>query len=326
MRLKGRGALIDYLLGVGGLIGLAGGAGVLLRGAVGIARRFDVSPFLIGLTVVAVATSLPELLVCIAAAWRGAPEIILGNIVGSNIANTLLILGAAAAIAPFAIDRRAIGPDALVMLGVSVLLTALVLVGVVDWRAGAAMLALYGGYLFWTYRRKVADPAAVEEQAADVEEMAGVPRSTWLAVGAIVVGLALLLAGAQGLIDGAVAIARGFGVSDAVIGLTLVALGTSLPELAAAIVAARRGHSGLALGNVIGSNIMNVLAIAGVSAVTVAVPVPGEIAGFDIWAMLASAILPFLLVVAGMRIAGRGVGFGFLLVYLAYIGARFGGA
>lgn len=318
--------MIDYLLVVGGLIGLAGGAEVLLRGAVGAARRFDVSPFMIGLTVVAVATSLPELLVCIAAAWRGAPEIILGNIVGSNIANVLLILGTAAAIAPFAIDRRAIGPDALVMLGVSLLLTALVLFDVVDWPAGAAMLALYFGYLVWTYRRKVADPSAVEEQAADVEEMSGVPSSAWAAGGAILLGLVLLLAGAQGLIDGAVSIARSFGVSDAVIGLTLVAIGTSLPELAAAIVAASRGHSGLALGNVIGSNIMNVLAIAGVSAVTVAVPTPGEIVRFDIWAMLAAALLPFLLVAFGMRVAGRGVGAGFLVVYLVYIGVRFGGA
>lgn len=318
--------MIDTLLVVGGLIGLAGGAEVLLRGAVGVARRFDVSPFMIGLTVVAVATSLPELLVCIAAAWRGAPEIILGNIVGSNIANLLLILGAAAAIAPFAIDRRAIGPDALVMLAVSLLLTALVLFDVVDWPAGAAMLALYFGYLLWTYRRKVADPSAVEEQAADVEEMSGVPSSGWAAAGAIVIGLVLLLAGAQGLIDGAVSIARSFGVSDAVIGLTLVAVGTSLPELAAAVVAASRGHSGLALGNVIGSNIMNVLAIAGVSAVTVAVPAPGEIVRFDIWAMVAAAILPFLLVAFGMRVAGRGVGVAFLVVYVAYIGARFGGA
>jgi len=238
----------------------------------------------------------------------------------------LLVGGWAAASAPLAVAGGAFGPDGWVMLVVSVLLIALVLLDIGFGWAGAAMLALYFGYLIWTYRRKMADPSAVEEQAADVEEMSGVPSSVWMAAGAIVIGLVLLLAGAQGLIDGAVSIARDFGVSDAVIGLTLVAIGTSLPELAAAIVAASRGHSGLALGNVIGSNIMNVLAIAGVSAVTVAVPAPGEIVRFDIWAMLAAAVLPFLLVAFGMRVARRGVGVGFLVVYLAYIGARFGGA
>lgn len=314
---------MEWLLIIGGLVGLAGGAEVLLRGAVGVAKRFGVSPFMIGLTVVALATSLPELLVSFSAAWNGAPDIILGNIVGSNIANMLLIIGTAALLAPFALNRKALGPDMLVMLGVSVLLAGVSFLGVIDWPVGIGMLALYAGYLAWTYRRKLADPQAVEDQAADVDDHAGDPPATWVAVVLIIAGLLVLLAGAQALIDGAVTVARAFGVSEAAIGLTLVALGTSLPELAACIVSALRGHPGLALGNAIGSNIMNVLAIIGVSALPIAIPAAPEILRFDIWVMLAAAVLPAALIFAKVKTAGRLIGIAFIALYIGYIAARF---
>ena len=314
---------MDILLIVGGLLGLAGGAEVLLRGAVGLAKRFGVSAFMIGLTVVAVATSLPELLVSFSAAWNGAPDIILGNIVGSNIANMLLILGVAALIAPFALDRKAVGPDFIVMLGVSVLLAGASFLGVIEWPVGVGMLTLYFGYLFWTYRRRLADPAGVEEQAGDVDELAGPAPSTLAAIAMLAGGLVVLLLGANWLIDGAINVARDFGVSEAAIGLTLVAIGTSLPELAACIVSAMRGHAGLALGNAIGSNIMNVLAIIGVSSLPIAIPAAPEILRFDIWAMLAAAILPAAYVMLGVKTATRVAGVTLLALYVGYLGVRF---
>lgn len=307
---------LTILMVSGGLLLLLGGGEVLLRGAVGFAQRLGLSQLLVGLTVVSAATSMPELLVAVASALEGAPDIGVGNVVGSNIANILLILGVAALICPMDSHHGQVTRDGIAMCGATVLFIVLAFIGPIGRISGAALLATLVFYIAYCYqnerrrrnRRKDHDDDPVPQVCISI------PMATLL----IAVGIALLVAGSKLLVDGAVDLARTAGVSEAVIGLTLIAVGTSLPELATAIVAGYRKHPEVALGNALGSNVFNILAIIGALALLIPVQVAPEILYFDFWVMGGVALLIMVLLWARIRI-GRVVGFVFLAAYALYI-------
>lgn len=311
--------LRDTAFIVAGLVLLYFGGEGLIRGSVSLAARLGVSTFLIGAVVVGFGTSTPELLVSLRAALGGSPDIALGNIVGSNTANILLILGISALLSPIACAGRGVRRDALAGIAAAALLGALSFTGHIGRTAGAVMTAALAGYVFYCYR---AERAAANERGQHLREDMTVNDGPWRAVLFILGGLGLLLAGANLLVDGAVSIARAAGISEAVIGLTLVAVGTSLPELAASVIAAVKKHADVAIGNILGSNLFNVLFILGLTGVIAPVPIAGRIAEFDIWAMLAVSVLLLGVIVRRGQI-GRAAGSAFLALYAAYCGWLF---
>ncbi len=313
-----------YLQVAGGLIVLLFGGESLVRGAVGLSERFGVSKLVIGLTVVALGTSAPELVVSIKAAMSGAPDIAVGNVVGSNIANILLVLGLPALIYP--VTCKSDGPirrNSIFMVGASILFMAFAWSGRYDFWDGIVLLSLLAAFLFLSYwqARRHGERSAI----ALTEELEGdMPKSPGRALAYVGVGIAALPLGSELLVDGAVDIAHAAGLSEAVVGLTLVALGTSLPELATSIMAALHREDDVAIGNVVGSNVFNMLGVMGVTALLTPVPVAPQILHFDMWVMLASAIL--LLVFAMRRqVIGRFLGILCFAAYGAYIVAQFNG-
>ena len=311
-----------YVEVVGGFILLLGGAEVMVRGAVGLAERFGISKMVIGMTVVAFGTSAPELLVSLNAALSGASGIAIGNVVGSNIANVLLILGAAGLIMPIACAPGTLVRDGIILLIGSAVFTVLVFRDQIDLIGGLILLAVFVAFLGYSYWREMhGDQAGADLHAAEVDEIDGVPHSLWLASGLLIAGFAGLIIGAELLVEGGVQIARTFGVSEAVIGLTIIAFGTSLPELAASVVAAYRKHADIALGNVVGSNLFNLLLVIGVTATVTPVDVPARVPQFDIWIMIAATLFLMPFMIAGRKQIGRVEAFIFLLAYGAYITA-----
>lgn len=302
--------LLDYLYIFGGLIGLFFGGEALVRGSVSIARRMLISPLIIGLTVVGFGTSTPELLVSVQAALRGVPDIALGNIIGSSIANILLIVGLTALVWPIRIAAAAIRRDIIFMIASVLLLVPLFAMGELGRISGLLLVAGLSVYLVLTFLSSREDTTEDENPAAQSSLIVSVSWMTF--------GFVALLFGAQFLVDGAVSVARGFGVSEAFIGLTIVAIGTSLPELATSLIAAFRHQSDIAIGNVIGSNIFNVLGVLGVTALIAPISVSGRFLSFD---------LPILIgvscVLAGVLLTrpqiGRGIGVLMLLGYAAYL-------
>ena len=300
------------------------GGDVLVRGAVAMAERFGVSPLVIGLTVVACGTSAPELVICIDAVLSGVPSIAIGNVVGSNIANVLLVLGLPALIAPIACNPEGMRRNGALMVATSLLFAAFALGGtVVRWQGGA-LLVLLLAFLVFSYLNSV--PRRVRQGAYghEFEAIETVPKSGLVSLAFVVAGSVGLVIGSGWLIDGAVGVARSWGVSEAVIGLTLIAIGTSLPELAASLAGALRGHGDVAVGNVLGSNMFNILGIMGAAALVAPIPVPAEILGFDLWVMLGVAVVLGAFALRGGSI-GRAVGLVFILSYAAYLTAQFQG-
>lgn len=310
---------------IAGLVLLPVAAEVLVRGAVGLANRAGISPLVVGLTVVAMGTSAPELVVCIDAALRGAPGIAFGNVIGSNIANILLILGVAALIRPVTCEPKSFLRDALVMLAATALFTAATLSGwLLRWQ-GIGMVALLAAYLVYSYWRERTGQDIADAHVEEVEELDTFKKTALpLVLLLVAVGLGGTIWGAHLLVDGAVEIARSFGVPEEVIGLTVVAVGTSLPELATAGMAALRGHNDVALGNVVGSNIFNLLGIMGITAIVEPIPAPAQVIGFDLWVMggVSLLLVPFML--TGSRL-GRVEATVFLVAYTAYVGVLFVG-
>lgn len=239
---------MDYLYVFAGLIGLFLGGEALVRGSVGIARRMAIPPLLIGLTVVGFGTSTPELLVSVDAAWRGVPDIAVGNIVGSNIANILLIVGLTSLVWPIVVSGATLRRDTAVMLAAAFALVPIFAMGEMGRLAGGLLVIGLAGYLIWAYLQ----PGGAV--ADDIDAPA--PASAGISFLWVVGGLVVLMFGARFLVDGSVSIARGFGVSEAFIGLTIVAVGTSLPELATSVIAAFRRQSEIAIGNIVGSNVL----------------------------------------------------------------------
>ncbi len=307
---------------IGGFLLLLGGAEVMVRGAVALARRFGISALVIGMTVVAFGTSAPELLVSLNAALSGAPGLAVGNVVGSNIANSLLILGAAGLVTPIACASTGLRRDGLILLAGTLIFSALSFRGVVDVWSGAVLLIAFSYFLWNSYKREAAgEGAAAGGMAGEAGESGTAPANLLVAVLMFLAGLAALLVGSELVVRGGVAAARLFGVSEAVIGLTVVALGTSLPELAASVVAAYRGHTDVALGNVVGSNLFNVLGVIGVVAVITPVTVEARVLNFDLWIMIGATLLLLPFMVGGLRQIGRAPALAFLIMYIAYIGA-----
>lgn len=270
--------LIDTALVGLGLVLLFFGGDLLVRGAVALAARLCVPPLLIGLTIVGFGTSMPELLVSLNAAFAGLPDIAVGNVVGSNTANILLILGLALLVAPLPTRLPGLSRDLVVMLASAGLLALVAMGGRVAGWHGLLFLALLAAYLVY---------GAIRGRAQGAEDAdSGSSMALWQMLGFIAAGLAALVFGADFLVDGATSLARGMGISDAVIGLTVVAVGTSLPELATSVVAAFKRQPEIAVGNVVGSNIFNILGILGLTAAITPVPVAPQMAAFDIPVMV----------------------------------------
>jgi cation:H+ antiporter len=310
-----------YLQIAAGLLILVGGAECLVRGSVGVARRLGVSPLLIGLTLVGFGTSSPELVASITAALKGSPGIAVGNVVGSNICNVFLILGLAALITPLAVTRKAFLRDGPVVAAVTLVMLAVAFYGFLPRLVGAVFVGLLGVYLVHCYRGErqgeEREAAAVHEaEAATVPALGG---SLAIGIGVSLAGLGLLVLGAYLLVQGSIGIARGLGVSETIIGLTVVAVGTSLPELATSVMAAIRGQSDVAFGNVVGSNIYNILGILGITALIQPIPVPPEIAALDIWVMLGSTAVLIAFAVSGWRLTRLEGGI-MLATYAVYVG------
>ncbi|WP_114089203.1 calcium/sodium antiporter [Thalassospira profundimaris] len=316
---------IPYLQIVGGLVLLTAGGEFMVRGAVGLALLMGISKAIVGLTIVAAGTSAPEFVVSLNAALAGSGDIAMGNVVGSNIANILLILGAVAVLKPVAASRTTTIRDGGAMLLGTVLFIGLCLFGVIERWAGVLMLAVLAIVWYLTCKHDKNSPdAASALHENEVDEVGDVPGGWLKPVIATIVGIVALTFGADLLVDGGVTVAREFGVSEAVIGLTLVAVGTSLPELAASMVAAFRGHADVALGNVLGSNFLNLLAIIGGVSVISPIVVPDQIAKSDMWVMLGVTVALLFVAYFARRI-GRLAGAVFMAVYAVYIGMLFAG-
>jgi len=308
---------IPFLYCVAGFILLGVSGEALLRGAVTTADRLKVPPLLIGLTVIAFGTSIPELTVSLNAARSGNPDIAVGNVVGSNIANILLVLGAMAVFRSFTIDAGTLNRDGRVMLGVSLLMVLMALNGVITQWMGFGLLAILAGFTFLLYRR-ARQEADVNETAASVDENL-LEGSLFLALLILIAGLAGVLWGSDLMVKGAVGVAQQAGISQAVIALSIVAIGTSLPELFISLFASLRGHASLAIGNIIGSNISNIVLILGVVASTGPLNVSAEIANRDVWVMLGVAILGLVLMRSARRMS-RIEGLFSLVLYALYVG------
>ena len=314
---------LTHLQLVGGFLLLFVGGEALVRGAVSLAQRLHVSPLLIGATVVAFGTSMPELVVTLQAALRGSVGIAFGNVIGSNIANLMLIFGLAIAITPVLVTRRAAARDGTALIGATVLLVVFTHLGtIVAWQGGLmlVLLGLFTGASYWNERRLVGGRGIRHRQEA--EERQHLPRSIWLAAPTALLGLAAVTGGAHLMVGAATIIARGIGISETVIGITVVAVGTSLPELATTVVAAYRKHADVAIGNVLGSSIFNILAIMGVVTVVTPLPVPDEILRFDVWMLAGITALVIAAMLAGVRL-GRPFGVLLLLGYAAFAALQY---
>ncbi len=303
------------LLFLTGLALLIAGGELLVRSASHLALALGLTPLVVGLTVVAFGTSSPELAVSVGAAWSGKADVALGNVVGSNILNVLLILGAAALAAPLVVSRQLVIWDTPIMVGVSIGLLALAFdgrVGRVDGVLLAAGLAAYLAFALWLSRRE----AAVLEDEDGVD---GRGQPWWRSALLVLTGLGLLIVGARWLVEAAVALAQALGLSELVIGLTIVAAGTSLPEVVTSIIAALRGQRDIAVGNVVGSNIFNILGVLGLAAIVSpdGVAVAPAALTFDIPVMIAVAVACLPIFFTGHSIA-RWEGALFLFYYAAY--------
>lgn len=313
----------------GGLAGLILGADLLVRGAVGLAQRMGVSSLLIGLTLVGFGTSVPETATAVSAVLSGAPGIAIGNIVGANIANCLAIVGIAAVIAPIAIPRDFIKREGAALIATTGSFVAWGSFFAFDWIAGVVMLALLALYLWSVARRSSAADDVGDETTADLAQREGwrFAFARWFgaypvasAVSLMLGGILLIVFSGRAFVDGAVLLAQSLGVSDAVIGVTVVAIGTTSPEFITSVVAALRGRPGLALGNAIGSCFFNILAIGGLIALLKPISIPESVVRFDFPVLIAAAVLTFVLASSG-RLLSRLEGIGLIFCYCVYIAA-----
>jgi cation:H+ antiporter len=316
---------MNVLLFVLGLAALVLGANALVRGASRLALSFSVSPLVVGLTVVAFGTSAPEVAVSVGAVLGGRTDIAIGNVVGSNVFNVLFILGVSALIAPLVVGTQLIRQEVPIMIGASVLLVVLALDGRLGALEGALLFGLLIAYTWFLVRQSRAEAGIANQEFAAEMPAAGGRGARWDAhwaaqVGLVVAGLALLVLGSEWLVGAAVAFARAIGVSDLVIGLTIVAAGTSMPEVATSIAAAFKGERDIAVGNVVGSCTFNILGCLGLSALAsgaAGLAVAPAILSFDVWVMLAAALACLPVFVTGREIA-RWEGAVFVGYYAAY--------
>ncbi len=316
--------IVITLLFLAGLVALVLGAETLVRGASKLALSAGISPLVVGLTVVAFGTSAPEVAVSVGAALKGQADVAVGNVIGSNILNVLLILGLSAVIAPLVVNVQLIRQEVPVMLGASVLFVVMAFDGRISLTDGAILLAAMVGYTVFlivqSRRETAADPYADSLHAPAADEAKRWDDRLPVQIVLIAVGLALLVLGAQWLVTAAVTFAKALGVSDLIIGLTIVAAGTSLPEIATSVMAALRGERDIAAGNVIGSNTFNIFGCLGLSSLASGsgLVVPEAALHFDLWVMLAVAVACLPVFISGREIA-RWEGAVFLGYYVAYV-------
>ncbi len=312
---------MTLVLFVIGLVLLILGAEALVRGASRLAAAVGVSPLVIGLTVVAFGTSAPELAVSVASSLSGQADLAMGNVVGSNIFNILFILGLSALVAPLIVSQQLVRLDVPLMIGVSVLVILFALDGSIGRLEGALLFAglvVYTAFLIVQSRRE-SNKAVQQEYEQEYHAGPGGPAQTALNLVLIVAGLGMLVVGSRWLVDGAIAIARALGVDEVVIGLTIVAGGTSLPEVATSVMASIRGERDIAVGNVVGSNIFNLLSVLGLAAIVApaGIGVAPSLLAFDMPVMLVVAIACLPIFFTGYTIA-RWEGLVFLAYYVAY--------
>ncbi len=312
-----------------GFVLLILGGELLVRGAVRVAERLGVSPLVIGLTLVGFGTSTPELVTSVRAALAGSPGIAYGNIVGSNIANILLVVGASAALAPITVSSAALRRDGGIMVVVAVVFALLAATLPISRGVGLAFVLALAGYIYLAFRTErlpvVPDHGALYDKAVALEGVdptitpaPGTTPNMWLSAGTTLAGLALVVIGGGFLVDGAVSLARSMAISETVIGLTIVAVGTSMPEFVTSIVAAVRRQSDVAFGNIVGSNIYNVLGIGGVTALIAPTDVPEQIVRFDNPVMIVVSLALIAAAFTGLRISRR-EGVVLLAGYGAYV-------
>lgn len=303
-----------------GLVLLLVGGELLVRGAVASAKSLGVSPLLIGLTLVGFGTSTPELVTSVTAALNGSPGIAVGNVVGSNIANILFILGLSAVIYPMAVNPKGFKRDALMVSVAALACLGVVLYGRMGMLVGVAFMASLLAYIFLVYvqEKRAPDEAALVAEHRAEDASVG-PRNMALSLTMAVAGIAITILGARFLVDGSISLAQSLGVSDTIIGLTIVAVGTSMPELVTSVVAALRRHADVAYGNIVGSNIFNVFLIMGTTSIIEPIEIPSQIANFDIWVMLAATALLVFFARTGIKVQ-RWEGWVLLSSYAAYTG------
>jgi cation:H+ antiporter len=311
----------SLLFGVLGLVLLGLGGDVMVRGAVGIAQSLKVSPLFTGLVLVGFGTSTPELATSIDAVVRGSPGIAVGNVIGSNLANILLILGVTAVIMPIPAKRTSFRRDAPMLALATLTVLIFALSGAYSRLAGGFLVLLLAGYLLYTYRtERVRPDASAELHALEGTLLVRTPaRPAWLSLLLAALGLGAIMTGADLLVSASIEVAQQIGIPDTIIGLTVVAVGTSLPELATSVAAAIKGETDIALGNIIGSNLFNILGILGLTALVHPVTVPRSIVVYDVWILTAATGLLLFFAFSNARI-GRWEGLTFLLLYAGYLG------
>ncbi len=313
--------MLTLALFLGGLIALVIGAELLVRGASKLALSLGISPLVVGLTIVAVGTSSPEVAVSVGAALNGQTDIAVGNVVGSNIFNILLILGVSALIIPLLVNAQIVRQEVPIMIGASLLLLTFGLDGQVGRVEAGVLLALLVAYVvFLIVQSRREQSAELAMKAAPAIDAAAAKPSLMQQLLLIGAGLALLVLGSNWLVDASIALAQAMGVSDLVIGLTIVAAGTSMPEVATSVMAAIRKERDIAIGNVVGSNIFNILGCLGLAGVVspIGLPIAPSVLNFDLWVMLAVAFACLPVFLTGRTIA-RWEGAVFVFYYLAYV-------
>ena len=309
------------LLGIPiGIVMLYFGSEWLVKGAKSLALKLKVTPFVVGLTVVAFGSSAPEMITSVVSVNN--PELILGNVIGSNIANIGLAIGLAALICPMAAHFKTMEMEVVTMVVLTGIMAVLVSTGMITFSMGATLFAFLLLFLYFTYKLKKNDKEAQRSYTADVEEDPGEQKGYLILIALIVIGLVLLYFGARFFVDGAVGLARMFGISKLVIGLIVVALGTSLPEICICLVAAKRGENELAVSNIVGSNIFNICAVLGLGAMLTNIPVPESVIIFHMPVLAIMSIAMFIIVGLKDRI-GRASAALFLAVYIGYIAMMF---
>ena len=311
------GEALDFLKLFGGFVYLLMGGDLMVRGALGLARESNISPTVVGLTVVAMGTSAPELMVSAFSALSGYPGIAIGNVVGSNIANVLLVIGVPVLIHPIICNQVGLGKQTGLMIAVSLLFILLCVFQPITFWAGAMLFAILVGFLISATRGSTLVPG-LDDAEEELERVLGLPSSPATIALFIALGVLALPLGADLVVEGGIGLASDWGISESVIGLSLIALGTSLPELSTTVIAALHKNSDVAIGNVIGSNLFNILAILGITAMLTDIPVEASFLRFDLWVMLGASVVLWMFVLMKAKI-GRFAGVAFLSSYAAYM-------
>jgi cation:H+ antiporter len=308
--------LIDFLKLFGGFVYLLMGGELLVRGALGLSKESNIPPVVVGMTVVAMGTSAPELMVSTFSALSGYPGIAIGNVVGSNIANVLLVLGVPVLIYPISCNQEGLPRQTSLMLAVSLMFIVMCVFEPISFMEGILLVVILMSFLIAATRGSTVIP--LDDAEEEMDRPMGLPSYPMTITVFIVLGVISLPLGADLVVEGGVGLASSWGVSEAVIGLSLIALGTSLPELSTTVVAALHRSSDVAIGNVVGSNLFNILAILGITALLTDIPVDPEFLRFDLWVMFTCAIILWLFVLLRGTI-GKIWGFLFLGGYVSYM-------